>query len=222
MINPKIKAATYFIVVALTITFSSELCLADLYSGSLSVNGGGIYATDGWNNNLTTISWTVTPIVGGYNYSYTFTVPDDTKELSHIIFEVSENFTDSDFLSSISYDLDTFGSGNDNPGIPGNIYGIKFDIPQSEEGEEGYSWTLTFDTTRMPRWGDFYAKDGVYNPQGAPSIDVYAYNTSFGLPHTDNSPYHIAVPDTYVPVPPAVLLGMLGIGIAGIKLRKYA
>jgi hypothetical protein len=35
---------------------------------------------------------------------------------------------------------------------------------------------------------------------------------------SDPDAYHISV----VPVPGAVLLGILGLGVAGIKLRKYA
>ena len=41
--------------------------------------------------------------------------------------------------------------------------------------------------------------------------------------YLDGGDAYIAVPDTaYVPVPGAVILGLLGLGAAGIKLRKFA
>jgi hypothetical protein len=57
--------------------------------------------------------------------------------------------------------------------------------------------------------GDFYTKGGP---------DTYAFNSGFGILDGDN----ILVPNShYVPVPGAVLLGLLGLGAAGIKLRRF-
>jgi hypothetical protein len=72
-------------------------------------------------------------------------------------------------------------------------------------------------------WGDFYAVDGKKPAKnGDPSVIPYAYNKGFGIDAFIDDGQHIAVPDTVVPVPGAVLLGILGIGVAGIKLRKFA
>ena len=58
--------------------------------------------------------------------------------------------------------------------------------------------------------GDFYTKGGP---------DTYAYNSGFGTLDGANIP----VPNShYVPVPGAVLLGLLGLGAAGIKLRRFS
>jgi len=46
--------------------------------------------------------------------------------------------------------------------------------------------------------------------------------SSWNVYATNNSPYWIPTRAEVVPVPGAVLLGMLGLGAAGLKLRKYA
>ena len=217
---------------------------ADLYDGSLTGGvGGGITANPtgiGWDSADTKIEWKVTGDgVGPWTYWYRFTAPDGSRALSHLIIQVSDGSEGDlgkfllsepkDFINTQGYDidgtepddvyLDTYSSANpSNPGMPGSVYGLKFDssvLPEKDEyGKEIYSWEVEFDSYRNPMWGDFYAKDGTLNNE-----QVYAYNTSFGI----DGDYKIAVPDTsYVPVPGAVLLGMLGLSVAGIKLRKYA
>ena len=80
------------------------------------------------------------------------------------------------------------GQGNDNPGMPGAFYGIKWDMTAQVTN---FSWNVV--TGRAATMGNFDAKDG--NANGG----VYAYsgtNGSFGN--------NIVVPDTTpAPIPAA-------------------
>lgn len=213
-------------ILAFLYAVSVQTVHADLYNGSISYSSG-IYATKDWANTSTKISWLVSQNSdSSWRYSYTFEVP--SKNISHFILEVSANFTSNDFLgfynppvlasilgtsgSWTAYEPTTYnssGPGKSNPGIPGDIFGIKFEF-----NGDSTLWHFEFDCTKQPMWGDFYAKDGKTGGK-----DVYAYNKGFGIDILTDDGMHIAVPDTVVPVPAAVLLGMLGMAVAGAKLR---
>jgi len=145
-----------------------------LYEGSLTGAGGGITATDGWDSPSTMFSWSISD-VGVQNgdilwqYNYLFEVP--RKDISHMIIEVSPEASDNEFaiLSGSSAGVQVYGEeGNSNPNIPENMWGIKF-----EEGS--LVLAASFQTTRAPVWGDFYAKDGVDD-----GINVTAWHTGVG------------------------------------------
>jgi len=207
---------------------------SDLIGSRSTPELSGIVATDGWDaeNGGFTISWNINYDSGVWNYSYTFNnvsggVPNP--DMSHLILEVSPIITEAN-LSSYLWDFkvneeitgfDVLGpkeweSGNENPYIPGVIYGIKFD-----DLEDG-SYLFTFKSTQAPIWGDFYTKDGQQSGTWAT-----AWNTGFGtdptLGTTDFTKW-IPTPDTLqVPEPGILILlgiAMSAIGVASWKIRK--
>ena len=144
--------------------------LATMYTGNISSSpGGGMYATAQWGAGGATLSWNVDDVtnLGFWTYSYTWS--GTTKALSHISIEVSDNFTSQNIFKTTGAGInptapDTYNStsqGNSNPGIPGDLFGIKWDTTSDPTV---YMFSIVSD--RAPMWGDFYAKDGVYNPKG--------------------------------------------------------
>lgn len=198
------------------------------FSGSLStpvqLAGSGVWATG------STLSWVVTDNEDGtWRYSYNLVVPQGG--VSHFIVEASPTFTLDDILNpegpyNLGPYVDTFASGPGNPGMPGSIYGIKFD------DTSGTNAMFSFDSPRMPVWGDFYAKDGNAGGMGV----NYVYNAGFTNPDYDpNVPIsdgsvdnHILVPDTkmtnnVVPEAQTIVLaslGLLPVAAVGRGLRR--
>ncbi len=168
------------------------LCLAGSawaipYTGSISYDYG-LVGTTPWapgtgDKNGATLSWEVefndASELWTYDYTFDVTNSDKVKEISHLIIEVSDSFIDNNIYDGTtttadewvaSRGLDSFGDDG-NPGIPGDIYGIKWDTTGDPDK---LAWTIV--TDRMPMWGDFYAKDGTYDGH-----KIYAYNTGFGV-----------------------------------------
>lgn len=129
---------------------------AMVLTGSIdSTDGGGMEATAAWDGGGATLSWSVSQLQSGlWQYDYDFNV--NKKKLSHIDFQVSGNFTANNIFAGTTegWELGLWGDeGRSSPGIPGTIYGLKFD-----GGGLLNSFTIVSD--RAPMWGDFYAKDG--------------------------------------------------------------
>lgn len=214
------KALFSSLLIALCLTVVAQ---ADMYTGGLSVDGGGLIASSGWNTS--TLSWSVdnTTVSGLWYYEYTLSVANNTQSKvnapSHQIIEASLGFG----LSNIgditggtvgAEEIQWYESGSpSNPGLPDSVYGIKFEgLPDSTE------MTISFSSNKVPVWGDFYAKA---------ASGEYLYNAGFANPDPldalangtiDN---HIIRPDsTVVPVPGAMLLASLGLGVAKLGLRR--
>ena len=236
------------ILAIVLVGFSGSRCFADLYGGNLSASTGGIIATSPpWGDSA--LYWHVEAADGGYLYQYLFTgMGDEVKMISHFILEVSSGSTANDFgIPSYYYGIssdgfidngfttagetidpsdligptDKWGTSDPDEGV---LYGIKFDETAEYDpnpDNPSVSWGVSIFSKRMPTWGDFYAKDGKVDKK-----DVLAWNAGVFDPDpafTDPVGLgHISVPDTRVPVPGAVLLGILGFGVASMKLRKYA
>ena len=228
--NTQIKAVTCLFAAAIVLVgFSGTPCVADfipmdpgdVLSDTLTVGDGEIVAGGSWASG-TELYYEVTrpsDPTAPLHYLYTFTA-SGSPDLSHFILEVSGaveglaafTLTSPDYLNGPTTGetlLDDYSSGGSNPsGDTWEMFGIKFG---DMFGTSGSPWTIEFDSYRLPMKGSFYSKGG---------DDSFAYN-----PYLAESPdgAYILVPDTsYVPVPTAVLLGILGLGVVGIKLRKYA
>jgi len=224
---------TTMIAVAVTALLGSQTWAAPTYTGMLASDfesgnsmgaDGLLLGNNGWVHaeQPLVLRWNVSFDGSLWNYEYTFNELALQGGLSHIILEVSDTLLASDiidptyaFEGPAQYDP----SNPANPSIPGIVWGVKF----GTEGAAGLT-ILSFDSTRAPVWGDFYAKDGT---QGGA-----AWNAGFTNPDTDplNVPAngsinsHLLVPDSVitppVPSPAAVLLGGMGTVLVGWLRRK--
>ena len=212
--------------------FSGSTCFANLWSGSplidtLTVADSEIVA-GGWS--LVEMTYEVTQPVENeaFHYKYILTLyPDGTGgvELSHFDLEVSDEgelpaFDPENPLDYQNGELEppTYvptSSEEDNwPSDADPFWAIKFGdgnwtVTSDPLVDNKNTYTMEFDSWRVPMEGSFFAKGGTTG---------FAYNT-----YLTGGPDYIVVPNSeYVPVPGAVILGILGLGAAGMKLRKYA
>ena len=139
----------------LIVTSQSAMALMS-FSGSLSTPTG-LFATEPWMTEGMTISWEINQNAD-YSWDYRYSFRNDaggylSKQISHMVVAISPNATLRDFWGANGpLEIQTW-SGDDpsNPGMPGELYGLKIDIAAEE---------YFFTSTKAPVWGDFYVKDG--------------------------------------------------------------
>jgi len=209
------RSVLSFVLVVLLTMVADLTCFAGpTYSGSLSSADGGIVATGAWGSNPSkpvVLVWTVTQNPSSsWNYKYRLDILACGGAISHLTIETSEGFNESDLIGGITVTQGTVGQvqyGWFNE-YAGTIYAMKFD------DTEGKTLEVSFNSWRMPVWGDFYAKDGKAGGLGWNR----AWNTGYANPDPivaacngsiDN---HILRPDTVIPAPAAMLLGVTGTG----------
>ncbi len=188
-------------------------CLATNSWAALTGQGGisfnnGLYASgNSCADSACVLSWKVLQLENGnYEYHYTFFFPNDARNVSHIIIQVSKNFTASSMQEGTTPDgmLGTWdGGGKDNQGIPAPIYGIRWNMPAAASG---YKWTIV--TDRAPMFGNyFYGREG--NTRGGA---VHAYSgTSWGFGNNVVVPGPAPYPSAARP-PASAALRMAGTG----------
>ena len=199
----------------------------ELTGNRSSSTASGVDATFDWDNGGFIIKWDIVEVDTGL-WKYTYTVTGETKGLSHLILEVTED--DDPFTTyggTLPYEgPDNWSESSSNPLMPNTIHGVKFDF-----GDTKVTYSMT--TDRAPVYGVFYTKDGV---DDATKEDVVAwssalnesdYKTNVGLTSTD----FIVRPDSYtgyipplnIPEPATMLLigsGLLVIAASGKKKFK--
>ncbi|MHC4715979.1 MAG: hypothetical protein ACYS5V_03355, partial [Planctomycetota bacterium] len=216
--------AAVVLAVASTGALASDPPLLTL-TGCLSVGDGGLKATGSWDNASTELCWEVSNEVtmdpNIWRYKYTLTVPycDIRKMYIEASSECDEEFTDENLFNPRSRPEDWLESTNidwhvvECMGIDTAMYSIE------ACGKRGYTEvTFKFESDRGPRWGDFYAVDGVI--WGYPLADVcnagfFTEDPLDAIVDSGTVCNHVLVPDTGNLIPEPATLGLMARGLGG-------
>lgn len=186
----------------------------DLTGFRTSLPGGGIAATQDWDDGGFSLSWTISKSLDVWNYSYEIQA---RKGISHTLLETSAEFDFArdlnDFMGG-TWEAPPPGDWTDqqgNPDLPvATFHGFK---AEPNAGSE-LDWSFSFESPRAPTWGSFYTKDGETS-----GINVTAWNNGLENPSEDKQDY-VATPDTET-VPEAGTLMLMSLGsLAAYACRK--
>jgi hypothetical protein len=216
-------AQRYLSVCILVVILMAGYAAADTpsYVGGLATEGtiaglvgSGLWITPG----PTMISWNVIQDTAGFwNYTYTFGDPPPIP--TSVIVQCSRGLSSGSFLDVLgdfaSYGVGQFDPGPSYPGLPGSIYGIKFD------GVTDINAVVHFHCWSAPVWGNGYGMDG--NLGGA---DNYVYNSTFLDPQPTEPPSngsvrnHLLTPDSPIPDASTLVLACCGAAPALVFRRR--
>jgi len=231
------KISAFVVVFALVLAPAAFAVPLNSYTGTLStaptatLDGVGNWVDPG----VTTITYTVTRETAAdpWQYCYDFNTTAQGG-LSHIIIEVTPPdpaspeepyFTANNVLwASASWELKVYSPsdpGNSNPGLPGDIYGLKF------AGNSATSDTICLLSDIGPTWRDAYAKDGNAGDSGVNAM----WNAGFlvadpvDVPADGSVAYHILGPDSepgggQPPIPEPSTLALVVLGAVGGMVNR--
>ena len=215
------------------------------YSGTLSVADGSLVVQGlPWSSTMitpATLDWSVMEI-GPDLWQYRYTLTVWSYSIGCVIVEASDGaagqaFTSSDMSAATSsppgwtdnISIGTHDVGSDNPGMPQDMYGIRFSSPVDPT-----TLTIRFNSTRRPVWGDFYARSrGIVNPatgQMTYAMLNYLHNSGFTANDTDpqdppdstSVTDHVLVPDTTSGVNPPVPSHFNGCDLVGAWVGRFS
>ncbi|MHC5117973.1 MAG: hypothetical protein ACYSQY_13100 [Planctomycetota bacterium] len=209
------KQTIGLVMAVLAVGFSVSAGLVDSVSTPFGLTASGQWQTDGFQ-----VAWDISPNGDRmWRYRYEFTKPAGAslkKDVSYLIIQVSDTMTAQDISGGWVPGWYETGSPS-TPGLPRAIWGVKVELDDHN--------SFSFDSTRAPMWGDFYAKGGT-SQQG--TVWNVVYNSDFGVwvsnaNDYDQTPvdawqrllYKVLVPDT-IPEPPTMIILALG----AVLLRK--
>lgn len=216
------------ILIAIFALLLASTAQADLYrsfEATYSTEDGTLAGSGYWAATGVTFVrkvWQETP-TSPFHYYGDLSILGGKGDVSHINEEISLTADASNVLSlevlSGTVGKTEFGFFTEAPGWDGTRNIFKLD------DTTGLNLEYHFTSDREPMWGSWSAKDGQAGSMGLNTV----YNTAFGMPAPAFSIWdcpsyrgHIPVMDTttVVPVPSALLLGLIGIGCASARLRK--
>ncbi len=202
------------------------LGVSSLYGDSVSVDptdftgsrtsapGGGITATGPWADGGFALSWNIADNQDGtYSYQYKITGlggGELTKDVKYWMLQLTPSIDWTGVFDNLGFstEVDNFKKGKKNPGMPGELFGLKF--------EDG-TLEVSFVTDYAPEWGSFYAR-----VEGKKKD--YAYNTGFGTDPagTDFTNWIPVDGINSVPEPSTLILLLSGTGLlaGAARFRK--